>query len=372
MTNPSDPNPAYWDGYNQFQQVKHDLIRCYLNGWYPKLGLGYWAGRVLYVDTHAGRGKYETGDPGSPVVALQTLLKHSARDSLLKKSEFNFLFLERDPENAAILERELTTLSTLPNRVNVEVTVGDAFAKLSAILSDLRRDKAQMAPAFLFVDPYGFKIPGALLADLLQTGRVELFVNVMWRELDMLIRKHGPGGAQTLDDIFGCGDWRTDVVADTMDERIEQATEVLRRRFGARWATPVVRMVTGGTATRYVLVHFTKSDDGRDLMKNCRWSIFPDGEFRVRKKDDHPGQATLFEPEADLEPVRKWVLGQLQQGPLRWTDLLTAVRAEDWLEKHVNETVRALKAERKITHSPIPTGRKFGAAANPLLQLLNS
>ena len=62
MTRRSDPNPAYWEQYGPFQHVKHELIRCYLNGWFPKLGT--WAGRVLYVDTHAGRGRYESGDPG--------------------------------------------------------------------------------------------------------------------------------------------------------------------------------------------------------------------------------------------------------------------------------------------------------------------
>jgi three-Cys-motif partner protein len=186
MAKRSDPHPEYWDEYTPFNQIKHDLIRCYLNGWYPKLG--FWAGRVLYGDTHAGRGKYETGDPGSPLVALRTLLKHNALPSLLKQSEFNFLFLEQDPENAESLRKELASFESLPDRINVEVSEGDAFEKLSRILSDLRRDKAQMAPAFLFVDPYGFTIPGALLADLLQAGRVELFVNVMWRELDMLIR----------------------------------------------------------------------------------------------------------------------------------------------------------------------------------------
>lgn len=41
------------------------------------------------------------------------------------------------------------------------------------------------------------------------------------------------------------------------------------------------------------------------------------------------------------------------------------MRAEDWLEKHVNETVKELKAEGKITHSPIPPQRRFGAAAKP-------
>ena len=64
MAKRTDPNPAYWDDYTSFQQVKHDLIRCYLNGWYPKLG--FWAGRVLYVDTHAGRGKYKQAIPVHP------------------------------------------------------------------------------------------------------------------------------------------------------------------------------------------------------------------------------------------------------------------------------------------------------------------
>src|SRR3954467_15722989 len=112
MTRRSDPNPAYWEQYGPFQHVKHELIRCYLNGWYPKLG--FWARRVLYVDTHAGRGKYQTGEDGSPLVALRTLLTHGSRDKMLVASEFNFLFIERDPENVAALGGELAALGALP------------------------------------------------------------------------------------------------------------------------------------------------------------------------------------------------------------------------------------------------------------------
>jgi hypothetical protein len=90
--------------------------------------------------------------------------------------------------------------------------------------------------------------------------------------------------------------------------------------------------------------------------------------LRVRRNEEL-GQATLFEPEANLAPVRRWVLATLKEGPIHWQDLLTAVRAEDWLEKHVNEIVRTLKSEQTITHSPVPAGRKFSATANPLLRL---
>jgi three-Cys-motif partner protein len=106
-----------------------------LNRWYPKLG--FWAGRVLYVDTHAGRGKYETGDHGSPVIALQARFDHKSRPALLVKSEFTFLFIERDPENLALLRAELDRL-TVPKEIVAETSEMDAFKKLSKMLKDLR------------------------------------------------------------------------------------------------------------------------------------------------------------------------------------------------------------------------------------------
>ncbi|NOT26823.1 MAG: three-Cys-motif partner protein TcmP [Acidobacteria bacterium] len=372
MPQRTDPHPAYWDDYTPFQHVKHDLIRCYLNGWYPKLG--FWAGRVLYVDTHAGRGKYETGDPGSPLVALQTLLAHGSRDRLLSKSEFNFLFIERSSDNVSALKKELHALGSLPARIRVDTTEADAFDTLSAILSDLRKDHARMAPAFLFIDPFGFKVPASLLADLMRAGRVELFVNVMWRELDMLIRQQpapDTGASQTLDEVFGSSLWRTDIRGTTPSERIAEAIRVLGMGIKALWTTPVVRMVTGGTATRYLLVHFTNSDNGRDLMKSCRWSLFPDGDFRVRSTRN-PDQPMLFEPEANMAPVREWVIAMLKERPMRWKELHDAVRAEDWLETHVNEVMKQLKKEGRIAADTVPgrsEARSFTIVANPVLRL---
>jgi len=67
-----DTNPKYWKEYTNLQHVKHSLIRNYLNGWFPMLGS--WAGRILYFDTHAGRGKHKGGQKGSPLVALDCVL----------------------------------------------------------------------------------------------------------------------------------------------------------------------------------------------------------------------------------------------------------------------------------------------------------
>ena len=113
----ADPSPDYWEAYGPFQHVKHRLIKCYLDGWFPKLAT--WAGRVLYVDTHAGRGRYSSGAAGSPLVALNALLGHSYREQLLKKSEVRFVFIERDPDNLKQLRVELQKIGDLPNAVGV-------------------------------------------------------------------------------------------------------------------------------------------------------------------------------------------------------------------------------------------------------------
>lgn len=73
----ADKNPQYWEEYSNFQRTKHELIRLYLSGWFGILGSTH--GRIVYFDTHAGRGKYHTGEAGSPLVAIRTLLDHSRR-----------------------------------------------------------------------------------------------------------------------------------------------------------------------------------------------------------------------------------------------------------------------------------------------------
>ena len=95
--------------------------------------LATWAGRVLYVDTHAGRGRHRSGEIGSPLVALKTLLDHSYRDKLLQKSEVRFLFIERDNENLVRLKAELNAIGGLPSGIHVDMRGGDSYAVLSEI-----------------------------------------------------------------------------------------------------------------------------------------------------------------------------------------------------------------------------------------------
>lgn len=362
MASKADSNPKYWQEYSNLQRVKHDLIRQYLGGWFAKLGS--WAGRVLYFDTHAGRGAHTTGHVGSPLVALRTLLDHSHRHRLLQRSEFRFQFIERDGDNLRALDEEVRQLGPLPKNVYVDSYCEDCFSHLEAVVSSLRETGSRMAPAFVFVDPYGFKVPGAILRRLMAAGAVELFITVIWRELDMAIVQgrtgEAPGLAASLDEIFDTADWRVHIDATDFDERAGQCVDLLAETISAKWATRL-RMLGDNRKTRYMLLHLTNHDEGRKLMKDCMWAVAPDGGFYAGKSN----QQVLIQPEPDFGPLREWVLAQIEREPVRWQALQRAVLAEDWRETHLNKMVGQLRRERFIEAQDYE-GR-FSAKANPLL-----
>jgi three-Cys-motif partner protein len=359
-----DTNPDYWKDYKNLQKVKHELIEQYLSAWFPMLGT--WSGRIVYVDTHAGRGRHVTGQYGSPLVAIKTLLGHKYRDLIFKKSEVVFTFIETDESNCESLESEIKDLGSLPEKIKAEVICSDCFDTLREIIHDLNKSSKKMAPAFVFVDPYGFKIPIDVLTDLMKFEGVELFVNVIWRELAMAIaRDNNPSGmVETLSLIFGGDEWKK-LKNLEFNDMADAAVTLLKNKIGARWST-YIRMLGPRGATRYILLHLSNHDAGRDLMKDCIWKVCPEGGHFARFTDNQ-GQQELITIEPDLRPLEKWVLTKLKKRPCKWQDLINDVRPEIWRTKHLNDVIRGLRQKRIINGRG---AEKFFPSHNPELYLL--
>ena len=274
--------------------------------------------------------------------------------------------MERDQQNFEALQTQLEGRQ-LPPAVFVEPRTGDCFKYLQSLVKSLARNPGQIGPAFVFVDPYGFKISGGILRDLMQAGRVELFVNVMWREMHMGLehaKRGSPGWAQTFDFVFAGNEWRDLWTIDDSDAMGDQVVAILAEKYGSRWST-TVRMLDGGR-TRYLLTHLSNHDDGRDLMKECVWKVCPTGNFSVNKSTI-PGQQFLIEPEPDLTGLRAWTVSQLREGSRRWSDLEQALRQELWLNKHLREVLNELRRDNTIAGE---NGRRFTRSADPLLRLI--
>ena len=66
----SDNDPKKWE-YMEHTKVKHKILSEYLKTWINVLS-GKWQ-KVCYFDCFAGRGKYEDGNDGSPIIALKAI-----------------------------------------------------------------------------------------------------------------------------------------------------------------------------------------------------------------------------------------------------------------------------------------------------------
>ncbi len=342
----TNEHPEYWEDYNNLQRVKHELLKHYLGGWFPILGS--WSGRVVYIDCHAGRGKHETGQIGSPLIALETLLNHKARAQILRRSEVRFFFIEADGQNKEILESNLARYKR-PRKVFVRVECEDFQKILRDLIDHLRAQKSTMAPAFVFVDPYGFTLPRKLLAELKAFERCELFITFMWRWIDMAIRN--PAFAESMDTLFVTPDWRILPTISDPDQRCEAAIRLLCQQLGAKYFTRV-KMLGENQAIKYVLIHATNHPKGRELMHEAVWKICPTGGFKVRI-NDNPDQEYLIEPEPDLEPLKNWLWDRYRNKTVAmheiYSDRHDPLNGTFYLKKHLHEVIKELSQKGEIT-----------------------
>jgi hypothetical protein len=84
----------------------------YLGAWFPILTSSGWNRRVIFLDGFAGPGRYTAGEPGSPIIALDTLVNHRHFQKL-QRTEFVMIFVESDDQRFASLEEEKAFLHDL-------------------------------------------------------------------------------------------------------------------------------------------------------------------------------------------------------------------------------------------------------------------
>jgi three-Cys-motif partner protein len=142
--------------------------------------MGSWNGRVVYIDGFAGPGKYSLGEDGSPVVVLKAARDHTYP----MKAELVCVFVEDNLERCAHLKNVLGELTPpLPSRIRWEVICGRFDEHLSSTLDLIESQGKNLAPAFVFIDPFGFShTPFKTVKRILGNRRCEVLVNFMYED----------------------------------------------------------------------------------------------------------------------------------------------------------------------------------------------
>ena len=191
------PRETVWN-IEPHTRAKHEILRRYLGAWFPILGT--YNRRIVYVDGFCGPGRYNGGESGSPIIALQEAMKQAGR---LHGTEIVFLFVDERADRIAHLKNELVKLS-LPSNYRIQATTGMFEDELKQLLDSLDAKGLQLAPTFAFIDPFGFKgLPFRLVRRLLANDKTEIFVNIMADAANRFLEHPDDQVRQHIVELFG-------------------------------------------------------------------------------------------------------------------------------------------------------------------------
>lgn len=326
----------------EHSQVKHDLLRKYLIAWARIVGRSF--PTVVFIDGFAGRGQYEDGEPGSPLIALQV-----AEEAKLKHMDAHFI--EQDPENAADLRRVVALETAGGKRFHACVHEGPFEEKAPVIVASI----GPRVPCFVFIDPWGFKgVPFDLVKSIMQRPYAEIFLTFMSRDMGRFLTSKSH--ERRLDEIMGTSSWRNLVAQGLRRENLQAALAALYRRQlheSARvkytWAYRVSMPTQRRTV--YYLVYATNHYLGLEIMKNVMYTkgglsyTYWGPEELVRQ-----GQMSLFDVEEN-EPA--WLGRALHQRfagkSLSYYEIKERTWESRYVDKHYRAAIKWLEAQSLVT-----------------------
>lgn len=138
----SKKNENFFKEKKQWSEVKDALLGCYFKPYFAKISSTLKP--LCYIDCFAGKGKFEDGKDGSPLIVQKII---SSMDSSIR-NYVKLYFIELN--HATELENNLIELQN--QSVSCQVVSGRFEDNINIILN-----KNQNSNVFLYIDPYGIK-----------------------------------------------------------------------------------------------------------------------------------------------------------------------------------------------------------------------
>ena len=361
------PKTTTWD-IEPHTRAKHAILQRYLQAWTAILASGGFP-EILYIDGFAGPGRYSKGEDGSPVIALRAALNLHARSTT--GTRFRFLFVEKDPERAQMLEKIVAGANTL-EKFNVDVVGGETFETVFDELFNLFMSGRRRTPVFLFIDPFGWTgAPLSIIQEVMGYPSCEVLVTFMYEEINRFIRN--PDQEKNFDALFGTEDWQgVFQIADPIERnRFLHGLYMRQLREDAR--SKYVRsfeMRNKKDAVDYYLFYATNNMTGLKKMKEAMWKVDEAGEFRFSDATN-PNQAVLFEYSPDFDALRRQIRKRFDGQETTVEEIEEFVLTETaFRETHYKRWVlKPLESAGVIEAIDPPSGRRSGTYRDKSLRL---
>jgi len=309
-----------------WSEVKDELLGCYLVPYFNKvMSMG---NPIVYVDCFSGKGKFDDGNNGSPLTALESLDRsimqwHTAhpRGGVMPQVDMRFIELNHANDLKANLASQPAGRC---------VVIDGKFEDNIIPLLQAAINKHSNLNVFLYVDPYGVKVLNAALFDALSVAfnTAELLINlnsfgfireacrvmkIVFREKEdeifSDIEEYDSSVMDSIDElnaIAGGSYWQA-IISDYGQRKIDcyQAEKEFARQYKIRlrqkyaYVLDMPIRLKAGQHPKYRMVHATNHPDGCTLMAD-----------NIAKRTDRlvieiqsAGQLSLLPQTADNEMI---------------------------------------------------------------------
>jgi len=318
----------FWQNKQDWSRRKHLVLEYYLPplvAKFSKVSEGkQGVRRIVIVDGFAGRGEYEDGTAGSPMLICQVADRAEQWKPPAQVSIYN---IEQDPDNFTHLEQ-----CTRPwVKKGVVTNLQGRFQQhLSAIL-----EATSNFPMLAFLDP--FKPTDLAFPDFAPLLKRPLTEILLIFHTDGIKRMLGGGHVkkETLDKAFGNNKWRQLPMHPTDQEIVQAVAQNLKRMSNCGVYAHAIRERLG-SRVKYHILFLTRHPDAARLMNEA---------FVKEKQALLQGQQ-VFEPQEEIKNLlleigrsrEKWV-----RRALIWEAICR--RFGEFSEKQYREAIKGLLEE---------------------------
>lgn len=323
--------------------AKHLILKRYLDAWFPILGRHH--KRINYIDGFAGPGKYETGEIGSPIIAIQSAAGHIAQGTLSGDVRINFIFVEKRRYYYQQLSEQLKHTER-PNSFSIQAMRGSFGDVISNVLRELKQAGAIPTPTFAFIDPSGFGgIPFDLVVRILKNPKCEVLINLMIDYINRFLRHPNDSVVRHFPETFGTQDVLS--IPQRRGGRVAALLGLYRHQLQtvARYVGSF-KMRNRRHRMLYSLFFASNSPKGFLKMKEAMWSVDKSQGQQFSNGDPHGFyQFDLFA----FEPLWNDLLNHFRGQEVKTGAVLRYVSEQtDFLPKHARSILTKQETHGRI------------------------
>jgi three-Cys-motif partner protein len=349
-----DSDPKKWK-MKAHTEVKHQILRKYLTAWTRIVSSGN--PELHYFDGFAGRARYENGERGSPLLALDVANRHTDQFDV-----FHCTFNDLDDSNYNNLKQEVEEYKSgldKPEKIQENI-FNEPFEEIA--LPVLRSDSFQSLPSMVFIDPFGYSgTPFEVISEImnLQDSGNEVFFNLMVDKIRRFLTD--PEKEETITTAFGTDEWKD---IRNIREREEQEEEILKLYVtrlqevaDVDYVFPFQMKHPDKDVILYYLIHATNHFKGLKVMKDVMFNEGANDLFAFLGADHYgyeEDQTTLFESTATedtrVSELQDRLLTRYEDSTVLYQNILKFTYLHtDLIEKHCDGALRELEKRDKIS-----------------------